>query len=42
MGAKVVKLATWIENASSRKLYTRLDYQEVNQERQYVHYRKEL
>ncbi|NBP00616.1 MAG: GNAT family N-acetyltransferase [Proteobacteria bacterium] len=42
MGAKVVKLATWIENASSRKLYTRLGYQEVNQERQYVHYRKEL
>jgi ribosomal protein S18 acetylase RimI-like enzyme len=42
MGAKIVKLATWIENASSRKLYTRLGYQEVNQERKYVHYRKEL
>lgn len=42
MGAKIVKLATRVENEGARKLYNRLEYPEVGVSNGFVHYRKEV
>jgi ribosomal protein S18 acetylase RimI-like enzyme len=42
MGAKIIKLATRIDNPGARKLYTRLGFPQVSENRGFVHYRKEL
>lgn len=43
MGAKVITLATWVENHSSRKMYIRCGFKETfSDERNIVHYRKNV
>ena len=42
MGAKIVRLETRTDNKSARRLYNRLGFIEVNEERGFVFYRKEV
>lgn len=41
-GAKVVRLATRVENKGARKLYNRLGFPELDESQGFVHYRQEL
>lgn len=42
MGAKVIKLATRVDNKGARKLYDRLKFDETGERRGFIHYRMEV
>lgn len=41
-GAKVIRLATRVNNVKARKLYNRLKFPEVSEKNGFIHYRKQV